>query len=84
MVFLFRFTPEALSLQFSKGLVGWLAQVLLLRAHLSSMGSSEAPLVDVVAYAGYAFASMSLAILARIFWNYSYYFVLPWMCVCLG
>jgi len=82
--FSFRFTPEALSLQFSKGLVGWFTQALILRGLLYSMGSGEAPLLDIVAYAGYAFASMSLAILARIFWSYSYYFVLPWMSVCLG
>ena len=84
MVFSFRFTPEALSLQFTKGLVGGFIQVLLLKGLLYSMGSSEAQLLDIVAYAGYAFASMSLAILARIFWSYSYYFLLPWACVCVG
>lgn len=79
-----RFTPEALSLQFTKGLVGWFLQVLLLKGLLYSMGSSEAPLLDIVAYAGYAFTGMSLAVLARIFWGYSYYFLLPWTCLCMG
>ncbi|XP_020256211.1 protein YIF1B-B-like isoform X2 [Asparagus officinalis] len=79
-----RFTPEALSLQFTKGLVGWLIQFLLLRGLLYFMGSGEAPLLDIVAYAGYAFASMSLAIFARIVWRHSYYFVFPWMCICVG
>lgn len=79
-----RFTPEALSLQFTKGLVGWFLQVLLLKGLLYSMGSGEAPLLDIVAYAGYAFTGMSLAILARFFWSYSYYFLLPWTCVCMG
>lgn len=81
----FRFTPEALSLQFTKGLVGWLMQALLLKGLLYFMGSGgEAPLLDIVAYAGYAFAGISLAILARIFSSYSYYFLLPWMCFCVG
>ncbi|KAH7653899.1 Yif1 family protein [Dioscorea alata] len=79
-----RFTPEALSLQFTKGLAGWFFQILLLKGLLYSLGSGEAPLLDVVAYTGYAFTGMSVAVFARIFWNYSYYFLLPWICVCMG
>ncbi|KAJ0973664.1 hypothetical protein J5N97_015629 [Dioscorea zingiberensis] len=79
-----RFTPEALSLQFTKGLAGWFFQILLLKGLLYSLGSSEAPLLDVVAYTGYAFTGMSVAVFARIFWTYSYYFLLPWICVCMG
>ncbi|KAF9617908.1 hypothetical protein IFM89_039127 [Coptis chinensis] len=49
------FSPKALSLQFTKGLLGWFLQVLLLKVSLYSLGSGEAPLLDIVAYAGYAF-----------------------------
>lgn len=59
-------------------------QVLLLKGLLYFMGSGDAPLLDFVAYAGYVFVSISLAILSRILWSYSYYFLLPWMCVCVG
>ncbi|PKU71298.1 protein YIF1B-B [Dendrobium catenatum] len=79
-----RFTPEALSLQFTKGLFGWLFEVLILEGILYSMGSGEAPLLDIVAYGGYAFAALSLAIMARLFWSFSYYFMLPWICICTG
>ncbi|MQL70224.1 hypothetical protein Taro_002506, partial [Colocasia esculenta] len=79
-----KFSPEALSLQFTKGLFGWLIQVLLLKGFLYSLGGGEAPLLDVVAYAGYGFAGMSVAAASRIFWSYTYYFLLPWICLCMG
>ncbi|KAF9600956.1 hypothetical protein IFM89_014662 [Coptis chinensis] len=41
-----KFSPEALSLQFTKGLLGWFLQVLLLKVSLYSLGSGEAPLLD--------------------------------------
>ena len=41
-------------------------------------------MLDVVAYAGYGFAGTSIAMLARIFWSYLYYFILPWFCICTG
>lgn len=79
-----RFTPEALTLQFSKGILGWFLQVILIKGLLYSLGSGEAPLLDVVAYAGYGFAGTSLAMMARIFWSYLYYFIMPWFCICTG
>ncbi|KAF0893547.1 hypothetical protein E2562_026682 [Oryza meyeriana var. granulata] len=79
-----RFTPEALTLLFTKGLLGWFLQVILIRVLLYTLGSGEAPLLDIVAYAGYGFAGTSLAMLVRVFWNPSYYFVLPWFSICTG
>ncbi|PKA49821.1 hypothetical protein AXF42_Ash004363 [Apostasia shenzhenica] len=80
-----RFTPEALNLQFTKGLFGWLFQILLLEGLLYSIGNGgDAPLLDIVAYGGYAFVAMSLVVLVRIFWSFSYYFLLPWTCFCSG
>lgn len=79
-----RFSPEALTLQFTRGLAGWFLQVILLKGLLYSLGGAEAPLLDIVAYGGYAFTGLSVAILARLVWNYSYYFVFPWFCLCMG
>ncbi|XP_010326329.1 uncharacterized protein [Solanum lycopersicum] len=79
-----RFSPEALSWLFIKGLVGWFLQVSLLKMTLLSLGSGEAPLLDIVSYAGYAFAGLSIALLGTIISNYSYYFLMPWTCLCMG
>jgi len=79
-----KFSPEALNWLFAKGLVGWCLQVILLKATLYTLGSGEAPLLDIVAYAGYAFTGLSLAILGKIVWYYSYYFLMPWTCLCMG
>ncbi|KMZ71846.1 Protein YIF1B-B [Zostera marina] len=78
-----KFSPEALSLQFTKGLAGWLMQIILLKGFLYSLGR-ESPLLDIVSYAGYAFTGMSIAVMAKIFWSYSYYFIMPWVCLCTG
>ncbi|RVW91938.1 Protein YIF1B [Vitis vinifera] len=78
------FTPEALNWLFIKGLVGWCLQVSLLKVSLLSLGSGEAPLLDIVAYAGYTFTGMCLAVFGRIAWSYSYYFLMPWACLCMG
>ncbi|CAL5353645.1 unnamed protein product [Camellia sinensis] len=79
-----KFSPEALNWLFIKGLVGWFLQVSLLKMSLFSLGSGEAPLLDIVAYAGYSFTGMCLAVLGRIVWSYSYYFLMPWTCLCMG
>ncbi|KMT15773.1 hypothetical protein BVRB_3g057480 [Beta vulgaris subsp. vulgaris] len=79
-----KFSPESLNLLFVKGLLGWFLQVSLLKVSLLSLGSGEAPLLDIVAYGGYAFTGLSLAVLGRIFWSYSYYFLMPWTCLSTG
>nr|GMD42661.1 protein YIF1B-like [Ipomoea batatas] len=78
------FSPEALNWLFMKGLVGWFLQVSLLKMTLFSLGSGEAPFLDIVAYAGYTFTGLSVAILGKILWNYSYYFLMPWAGLCMG
>ncbi|KZV48669.1 hypothetical protein F511_10355 [Dorcoceras hygrometricum] len=50
-----KFSPEAVNWLFAKGVVGWTFQVTLLKMTLFSLGSGEAPLLDIVAYAGYTF-----------------------------
>ncbi|XP_073005187.1 uncharacterized protein [Typha latifolia] len=82
--FMGKFTPEALSIQFTRGLAGWIMQVALLKGLLYSLGGGESPLLDITAYGGYAFTGLSLAIVARLLWSYSYYFLMPWMSLCMG
>lgn len=79
-----KFNPEALSVQFTKGLFGWLVQVLLIRLSLYALGNGEAAILDIVAYGGYAFVGISIAILARIVWSYSYFVVMPWTSLCMA
>lgn len=64
-----RFSPETLNLMSVKGLSGWFLQVALLKMSLVSLGSTEALLLDIVAYAGYTFVGLCLAVLGRIMWN---------------
>ncbi|KAL5543156.1 hypothetical protein UlMin_010866 [Ulmus minor] len=79
-----KFSPEALNWLFIKGLLGWFLQVALLKLTLLSLGSGEAPLLDIVAYGGYCFTGLCLAVLGRILWGYSYYFLIVWTCLCMG
>ncbi|CAA7399420.1 unnamed protein product [Spirodela intermedia] len=80
-----KFSPDALTLQFSKGLIGWLLQILLLKGLIySAGGGGEAALLDVVAYAGYAFAGAAIAVGARIFSRHAFYLVLPFAGLCGG
>ncbi|KAH7833726.1 hypothetical protein Vadar_009089 [Vaccinium darrowii] len=79
-----KFSPEALSWIFIKGLVGWFLQFVLLKASLISLGSGEAPFLDIIAYAGYTFTGMCLAVLGGIIWSYSYYFLMPWTGLCMA
>ena len=59
-------------------------QAMLLKATLFSLGSGEAPLLDIMAYSGYTFAGMCLAVLGRIVLGYSYYFLMPFACLSMG
>ncbi|KAK7273218.1 hypothetical protein RIF29_14267 [Crotalaria pallida] len=79
-----KFSPEAMNWLFIKGLVGWLMQAMLLKGSIFWLGSGEAPIYDIIAYAGYAFTGLCLAVLGRIISSYSYYFMMPWTCLCMG
>ncbi|XP_021974650.1 protein YIF1A [Helianthus annuus] len=78
-----KFIPEALNWFFMKGIVGCFLQVSLLKMSLFSLDGAEAPLLDIVAYAGYAFTGLCLAVLGRIIVSYSYYILMPWTCLCM-
>ncbi|KAH7366300.1 hypothetical protein KP509_18G071700 [Ceratopteris richardii] len=79
-----KFTPEAMSVQFTKGLLGWMANVIIIRLSLYALGNADAAILDIVSYAGYAFVSVSVSILSRIIWSYSYYLVMPWTSLCMA
>ncbi|KAF9615782.1 hypothetical protein IFM89_026448 [Coptis chinensis] len=78
------FSPEALNVQFTKGLLGWFLEVMILKVALQTLVSGDAPLLDMVAYGGYAFAGVTLAMLAKILSNYSYQFVIALESLCMG
>ena len=79
-----RFTPEAFSVQFTKGLLGWFANVILIRLSLYALGNSDAAILDIVSYGGYAFVGVSLSILARMIWSYAYYIIMLWTSLCMA
>lgn len=69
-------SSEALSMQFTKELLGWFLQVSTLKFLLYSLGRGKAPLLDIIVYVGCTFMGISLAILAGNFSRYPYYIVL--------
>ncbi|CAK7338188.1 unnamed protein product [Dovyalis caffra] len=79
-----RFSPEALGLQLTNGILCWLFQVLLLEATLHTLGDGDVPLLDVVAYGGYTFAAVAVVLLSSIVSTYFFYAVTLWECFCLG
>lgn len=80
----FRFHPETVNWMLMKGLVGWVFQVILLKVSLMSLSSGETPLLDIIAYAGYAFTGISLALFGKLLWRHSYYILLLSSCLCMG
>ncbi|CAM6100731.1 unnamed protein product [Calypogeia fissa] len=70
-----RWSSEVLGAKFTKALIGWAAEVVLLRGSLYALGSGDAPFLDVVAYSGYAFVGICATILGRII---SSYWIVPW------
>ncbi|XP_021899389.1 protein YIF1B-like [Carica papaya] len=78
------FSPGAMGVQLTNGLLCWLFQVLLLEAVLHSLGDGDIPLLDVVAYSGYTFVAVSVVLLGRILGIYCFYFLIFWECLCMG
>ncbi len=44
-----RFTPDVISGLFTKAVLGWTVETILLKSALFALGSSDAPLLDMVA-----------------------------------
>ncbi|XP_059638172.1 uncharacterized protein LOC132280071 [Cornus florida] len=79
-----KFSPEALGVQFSNGLLCWVLQILVLEATLHSLGGGDIPLLDIVSYGGYTFTAACVILVARIMWNHCFYLVTLWECFCMG
>lgn len=79
-----KFKPDVMSAQFTKALIGWAAETILLKSFLFALGSGDAPTLDVVAYGGYSFIGVSLSVLSRMVWRYAYYIILPWTALCMA
>ncbi|KAL5707506.1 hypothetical protein ACHQM5_018401 [Ranunculus cassubicifolius] len=76
-----KFSPEAMSHQFTKAVSGWFIQMIVMRI---VVWNSEAPLLDIVAYTGYTFTGISLSIFGRIMSSYSYYLLMPFTSLSMG
>ncbi len=79
-----RFTPDVISGLFTKAVLGWTVETILLKSALFALGSRDAPLLDVVAYGGYSFIGLSASVLASMVWSYAYYLALPWTSLCMA
>ncbi len=79
-----RFTPDVMGALFTKAVLGWAVETILLKSSLFALGSSDAPLLDVVAYGGYSFIGVSVSVLASMLWSYAYYITLPWTSLCMA
>jgi hypothetical protein len=62
----FRFTSEVIGAKFTKALIGWAAEIVLLRGSLYALGSGEASIFDIIAYSGYAYVGICVTVLGRI------------------
>ncbi|CAI0394592.1 unnamed protein product, partial [Linum tenue] len=79
-----KFSPEAMGSQFWNSIFCWLSEILLLEATIHALGDGDLPLLDVVAYGGYAFVTVSIAMATRIVWGSSFFAVALWECFCTG
>ncbi|KAH8975414.1 hypothetical protein BDL97_01G156300 [Sphagnum fallax] len=79
-----KFTPDVMGALFTKAVLGWAVETILLKSSLFALGSSDAPLLDVVAYGGYSFIGVSVSVLASMLWSYAYYITLPWTSLCMA
>lgn len=56
-----------------------------MEATLHMLGDGEIPLLDVVAYSGYTFVAVSIALVAKVITcGYCYYVVSVWKSFCMG
>lgn len=56
----------------------------ILKVTLLSLGSGEAPLIDITAYAGYPFTGLAIVVLVKILFRCTYYALMPLICLCVG
>ncbi|KAM0042550.1 putative Yif1 family protein [Helianthus debilis subsp. tardiflorus] len=76
--------PRSTELALHEGNSGLVFTGSLLKMSSFSLGGAEAPLLDIITYAWYAFTGLCLAVLGRIIVSYSYYFLMSWTCLCMG
>ena len=62
----------------TRALVAWAVETILLRAMLYVLGTGDAPLLDLVAYAGYTFVGVTLSLLGWTIVHASFYPLYIW------
>lgn len=80
----FRFKPDVISGLVTKATIGWVLETILLKASLFTLGSANAPTLDVVAYGGYAFIGISVTVVTRFLSIYAYYFAWVYTSLCMA
>lgn len=70
-----RFSPNVVSSRFTRALIGWFVETILVRFILYTVGTAEVPILDLVAYSGYFFVGISTSLFSWLCWHHSYYVV---------
>ncbi|XP_024369079.1 uncharacterized protein [Physcomitrium patens] len=79
-----KFKPEAMSGLVTKATIGWIIETIMLKASLFALGSGDAPTLDVVAYAGYAFIGVSLSLVVRLLSPYAFHITWAYTSLCMA
>lgn len=79
-----KFKPDVISSLVTKATIGWAVETVILKASLLTLGSGDAPTLDVVAYGGYAFIGVSLSVFAHLLSTYAYYITWAYTSLCMA
>lgn len=79
-----KFKPDLISGLVTKATIGWGVETVLLKVSLFTLGSAEAPTLDVVAYGGYAFIGISVTVVTRFLSTYAYYIAWVYTSLCMA
>lgn len=79
-----KFKPDVISSLVTKATIGWAIETVILKASLLTLGSGDAPTLDVVAYGGYAFIGVSLSVFAHLLSTYAYYITWAYTSLCMA
>eukprot|EP00245_Coleochaete_scutata_P009456 TRINITY_DN3116_c0_g1_i1.p1 TRINITY_DN3116_c0_g1~~TRINITY_DN3116_c0_g1_i1.p1 ORF type:complete len:312 (+),score=35.82 TRINITY_DN3116_c0_g1_i1:158-1093(+) len=77
--------------RFTWALLAWILDIFIMRSSLYTLGSTDAPILDLVAYSGYSFVGISFSILAGMAGRWAgmagrwiYWLVMAWTSLCMA
>jgi len=83
-IFSCRFKPDVMSGLVTKATVGWAVETIMLKSLGWALGSKDAPTLDILAYGGYSFIGVSLAVFFNLFSTYAYYLTWIYTSLCMA